>query len=176
MEKPVGLLQAENTLAEKLVSDRLFFPLASSRLRKHAHGKASTEIYSGDFSARVCASRNSHMENGPDVLLCKMGPIGVERNVWTFVNRYWTLYPLPKQGVGMLPTFSQLNALSYNITLVCSPTRKIYKYTRNEPNENFRLCLCQQAVGHTSVYGRGWGGQVERVCFETSSEGGNRGG
>ena len=35
----------------------------------------------------------------------------------------------------------------------------------------------QQAVGHTGVYRCLLGeGQVEKVCFETSSEGGNRGG
>ena len=58
MEKPAGLLQAENTRAEKSVSDRLFIPRASSRLRKRARGKASTEIYGRE--------QKPHMENGPN--------------------------------------------------------------------------------------------------------------
>ena len=44
--------------------------------------------------------------------------------------------------------------------------RSIFKYNIVEA-----IPYHQQAVGHTGVYGGG--GQVEKVCFETSSEGGN---
>ena len=65
MKKPAGLLQAENTHVEKSVPDRHFFSAREFSLSEARTWKDSTEIYGRNFSARVCASENTHMENGP---------------------------------------------------------------------------------------------------------------